>query len=147
LGVIRSSGQFASWDQDALARLAQHFDEVRVRAGERIASDGALCHQLLVVAEGRLETFSSSRRGALGPGDTFGWSAMVARGRNEATVLAATDARLLVMSHAQFRAALAPPPRRRFPRWALPSSRWSLPRQPTLARSVEAKNPGANPAC
>jgi signal-transduction protein with cAMP-binding, CBS, and nucleotidyltransferase domain len=127
--VIHATGCFGSWIDIA------YFDEVAVRAGERIAVEGSPCHELVIVAEGRLEARSGERIGVLGPGDAIGWAAMERRGPNEATVVAATDARLLVMSHAQFRAAAAPPPKRRFPGWALPSSRRSLPRRPTLERA------------
>jgi CRP-like cAMP-binding protein len=41
---------------------------------------------------------------ALTAGDTFGWEAMWKREPNSATVVVESDARLLVMSHAQFRA-------------------------------------------
>ncbi|MDQ6772999.1 MAG: hypothetical protein M3024_08425, partial [Candidatus Dormibacteraeota bacterium] len=47
----------------------------------------------------------------LGPGDSFGWEAMWVQGRSPASLFAESDARLLVMGHAQFRAvkALAAP--------------------------------------
>jgi CRP-like cAMP-binding protein len=40
-------------------------------------------------------------------GDSFGWDAMWEREPNSATVVVEADARLLVMSHAQFRAVKA----------------------------------------
>ena len=80
------------------------FDEVWVRAGEQIAVEGSLCHQFFVVVAGRLETCRGGARGEMSPGDDFGWAAMRDRGVNDASVRALTDARLLVMSHAQFRA-------------------------------------------
>jgi CRP-like cAMP-binding protein len=116
MGVMRSSGHFAAWPDDALAGALGFFDEVRVPAGERLATEGTLCHEFVIVAEGLLEARSSSLLSKLGPGDSFGWSAMTARGRNEATVVAATDAVLLVMSHEQFRGATLP--RRRSALWA-----------------------------
>jgi CRP-like cAMP-binding protein len=125
----------------------KYFDEVEVSPGELIASEGALCHQLIVVVDGRLEARTGGRAHTLLAGDSFGWSAMERRGLNEASVVAVTGARLLVMSHAQFRAADALAPRRRFARWALPSSRRSLPQPANQVSSVEAKKAGANPAC
>lgn len=98
----------------------RYFDEVEVRAGEVIAIEGSLCHELIVVVDGRLEACTDGRARVLRAGDEVGWAAMERRGRNEATVVAMTDARLLVMSHAQFGAASASPPKRRFPRWTLP---------------------------
>jgi CRP-like cAMP-binding protein len=118
-----------------LRDAARHFDEVRVPAGEVLAEEGALCHQYLVVAEGTLQTRRRGRTGELGPGDSFGFSAMRRRGVNPAGVVALTEARVLVMSHAQFRAAEALPPKKRLHLWALPSSHRSLPHRPNLRRA------------
>lgn len=124
VAVLQASGCF---EGSRLRRLLPFFDELSVSALDCVVVEGEACHQLIVVAEGRLESFRGDRVEMLGAGDSCGWSAMERRGPNEATVIAATDARLLVMSHAQFRAASAPPANRRFLRWALPSSRRSLP--------------------
>ena len=116
--------------------LRPHFDEVWVGAGEELAREGRLCHQFFVVVEGALETRRGDVRGELNAGDGFGWAAMRERGVNDAGVRALTDARLLVMSHEQFRAADATcpdaaAPKRGSPRWALPTSNRSLPRRHT----------------
>ena len=118
-----------------LRDAVRHFDEVRVAAGEILAEEGGLCHQYLVVAEGTLQTQQRGQTGELGPGDSFGFSAMQNRDVNPAGVVALTEARVLVMSHAQFRAAEALPPPKRLHRWALPSSRRSLPHRPNLRRA------------
>ena len=118
-----------------LRDAARHFDEVRVAAGEMLAEEGALCHHYLIVAEGTLQTQRRGQTGELGPGDSIGFSAMRSRGVNPARVVALTEARVLVMSHAQFRAAEPLPPKRRLHLWALPSSRRSLPRRPNLRRA------------
>ena len=47
----------------------------------------------------------------IGPGEVLGWDAMRERGRHNATVRAIAPARLLVMSHEQFRAADGVSPR------------------------------------
>ena len=147
LGLIRDSGHFDSWVDSQLRQLLPCFDEVGVRAREAIAVEGTPCHQFVLVADGLLESFCGDRAEILRAGDSFGWSAMDRRGTNGATVIALSDARLLVMSHAQFGAAVAAPPRRRFGPWALPSSRRSLPHPANLPRSLEAKKTRANPAC
>jgi len=88
-------------------------DEVVVPAGWRGAVEGRPCNEFLIVIEGRLRAVSA-RGGCqtLEPGDTWGWNAMWERVVNDATVVAESDARLLVMGHAQFRAvkAVAAPP-------------------------------------
>ena len=121
LSALRVSGLFTSWDDRALRGLLARFDEIRVRAGEILAVEGELCHQLIVVIAGRVEKCASGSTTTLGHGGSTGWSLMCARGINSASVTAVTDARLLVMGHAQFRAAEQPPPARRFHFWALPN--------------------------
>jgi CRP-like cAMP-binding protein len=61
----------------------------------------------LIVAAGDLQTCRQGRRGKLEPGDAFGWTAMHQQGRYDATVLALSSSRLLVMGHDQFRAVRA----------------------------------------
>jgi len=127
LGVLRATGELAALGEDALRALLPFFDEVSVRAGDCLAQEGRLCHQFLVVAEGRLQTRERGRTGVLEQGDTFGWMAMRDRGVNAASVTALSDARVLVMSHEQFRALDAltarpesPPRKFAFRFWALP---------------------------
>jgi CRP-like cAMP-binding protein len=83
--------------------LLTHTDEVRLFAGDGIAQEGLYCNELVIVMEGTL----CSGAHLVGPGDTIGWEAMWDRSTNPATVTAETDARLLVMSHDQFRAVKA----------------------------------------
>ena len=89
---------------DGIRAMRPHFDEVIVRAGEQLATEGRLAHQFFAVVDGTLETCRDGVRGELVAGQAFGHAAMRDRGVNEASVRALTDARLLVMSHAQFRA-------------------------------------------
>ncbi|HSS60694.1 MAG TPA: cyclic nucleotide-binding domain-containing protein [Candidatus Limnocylindrales bacterium] len=102
LGRIK---QFASCTEADLRLLATACDEVRVPEGTLIAEQGALCHELVIVVSGLLETCRSGRAARLGPGDTVGWDAMQNRGANAATVRTVSAAVLLVMSHRQFLAA------------------------------------------
>jgi hypothetical protein len=119
LAVIQASGHFGSWVDSGLNGLPALFDEVEVRPRECVAVEGAPCHEFFIVVAGSLEMFRGDRAEILGPADSYGWSAMERRGPNEATVVAATEARLLVLGHAQFGAASSPPPRRR--RFAVPA--------------------------
>lgn len=114
VALVRASGRFEAWADSRLGAVLPLFDEVMVRERECVALEGEACHQFFVVADGYLETFRGDRAEILGPGRSFGWEAMDRRGPNDATVIAATDARLLVLGHAQFGAASAPPPKRRF---------------------------------
>ena len=89
-------------DQDVWSLVA-YADEARVCAGERVAQEGRHATQFLVVIEGILREGYS----LIGPGAGVGWDAMWDRAINATTVVAETDARVLVMSHGQFRAVKA----------------------------------------
>ena len=102
--ILRSTKELARFGESQLRHLASYVDEQCVGAGSQLAAEGRLCHQLLIVASGRLEACRDGRREVLEPGDIFGWRAMRERGLNEASVSAVTASHLLVMSHEQFRA-------------------------------------------
>jgi len=112
LDVLRATTELGGWTDAQLRRLLPFVDEASVPAGQVIAEGGLLCHQLVIVASGVLETCRNGRSGRLGPGDTIGWDAMRERGTYDATVTSVSPARVLVMSHEQFRAAEAPASKR-----------------------------------
>lgn len=102
------TAELARCSNSQLRSLLQYVDEVAVPAGCRVAIEGQPCSQFLIVSEGRLRA-DSLRGGSrtLRAGDSWGWNAMWERSVNDATVVAESDARLLVMGRAQFRAARA----------------------------------------
>jgi CRP-like cAMP-binding protein len=113
LRALRSTRELSHCSDSELRSLLPHADEIAVRSGSRLAVEGQPCREFLIVIEGRLRAASSGGGcQTLGSGDSWGWSAMWERSLNDATVVADSDARLLVMGHAQFRAvkALAAPP-------------------------------------
>ena len=108
LATLRATPELAGWPERSLRTLLPQFDEVTLPAGRPIAFEGSPCSQFVVVLEGKLAAESAS--GAthiLHAGDSTGWRAMWQRGLNDATVVVQSDARLLVMGHAQFRAIKA----------------------------------------
>jgi CRP-like cAMP-binding protein len=108
LATLRSTPELGGWPERSLQALLWQFDEVTLPAGRLIAVEGRPCSQFVVVLEGRLAASSASDgRRLLGPGDSFGWQAMWERGPNEASLTVESEARLLVMGHAQFRALKA----------------------------------------
>ena len=108
LQLLRNTIHFADCPDAALQDLSMLVDEVRVPAGTVLAEQGRLCHELVIVASGVLETCGSRRTPRLfGRASTLGWEAMQNRGVHDATVRAATTATLLVMSHLQFGTAAA----------------------------------------
>ena len=109
-GALRATRELAGCTDEAVRSLLVYTDEANVFAGERLAHEGHFCTELIVVVDGTLRARSS----VIGPGGTYGWDAMWERSTNRATLVAETDARVLVMSRAQFRAvkAMVPEPRR-----------------------------------
>lgn len=101
--ALRAVAELAPRSDADIWSLLAYADEVRLRAGERVAQEGRLCSELVVVIEGTLR----NRSHLVAPGETLGWEEMWERSPNPATVTAETDARLLVMSHDQFRAVKA----------------------------------------
>jgi CRP-like cAMP-binding protein len=109
--ALRATRDLGSYSEGDLERLLPYFDEVTLPAGCEVARKGDSCAEYVVVVRGRLQA-SGEGSSALVAGDSVGWDAMWERTRNEATVVVAKDAQLLVMSHSQFRAvkAVAYPP-------------------------------------
>jgi hypothetical protein len=103
LRALRALPELAHLDESDLRRLLCHFDEVRVPAGTVVARAGQFCGQYVVVLDGRLETRTSAGSPAGTACGSCGWDAMCERGVSPATVVAASDARLLVMGRAESR--------------------------------------------
>ena len=78
--------------------IAKEGDEVNVPAGKTLTRQDR-SGEAEVKVDGK-------RRRVLRPGDFFGEISMLDRGAATATVTTLTDARLFVMSHAQFRDAI-----------------------------------------
>jgi CRP-like cAMP-binding protein len=103
--TLRVARELATCSDRYLEGLLPYFDEVSLPAGTRVAREGDRCTAFAVVMNGRLQANAGcARTRTLIAGDSFGWNAMMERASNEETVIVAADARLLVMSHAQFRA-------------------------------------------
>jgi CRP-like cAMP-binding protein len=108
IAELRSARELASCSDQQLQSLLPYVDEVMLPGGRRVAVEGRLSSAFVIVAEGRLAAMSS--RGqcrSLGPGDSFGWYAMWEHELNDATLVVESDARLLVIGRAQFRAVKA----------------------------------------
>jgi CRP-like cAMP-binding protein len=106
--ALRALPELAHCSNAEVLSLLTSVDEIHLPAGAVVARAGQYCTELVVVMEGKLR--STALR--IGPGDSLGWAAMWDRSLNQATVIAESDVRLLVIGHAQFRAfkAVAYPP-------------------------------------
>jgi CRP-like cAMP-binding protein len=101
--ALRAAAELASCSDAGIWSLLTYADEVRLGEGDTVVQQGCYCSELVVVIEGTLRARSHLIR----PGETLGWDEMWEHSTNPTTVTAETDARLLVMSHDQFRAVKA----------------------------------------
>ena len=98
---------FAHCSPRELEFVASRTDEVEVAAGRQLVRQGQPGDTFYVLLDGRADVEVDGRpRTTLGPGDFFGEISMLDRGPATATVMTSTPARLMVMSHAQFRDAI-----------------------------------------
>jgi CRP-like cAMP-binding protein len=98
---------FAKSGRKELEFLASRTDEVRVEAGRTLIRQGNPSGSFYLLLDGEAEVESDGKaRPTLGPGSFFGEISMLDGGPATATVVTTTPARLMVMSHAQFRDAI-----------------------------------------
>ena len=95
---------FADCSQRELAFIASRTDEVPVGAGRQLTRQGRPSNAFYVILDGEADVeVDGDNRGILKRGDFFGEISMLDRGNATATVTTRTPAKLMVMSHAQFR--------------------------------------------
>lgn len=98
---------FAQLSKRELEFVASRCDEVDAPAGQTLTTQGRLGDSFYVLLDGEADvTIDEAKRRTLKTGDFFGEISMLDRGLATATVTTRTDARLLVMSHMQFRDAI-----------------------------------------
>ena len=95
---------FESLGKDELRRLASVTDEVDIREGEELLHQGDFAHEFMVVMDGSAEVVRDSEHVAdLGPGDFLGEIAALDRGQRNATVVASSAMRVVVMTDRDLR--------------------------------------------
>ena len=95
---------FSSLEKGDLRRIAGLADEVDIREGEELLHQGAFAHEFMVVMEGSAEVMRDSQAVAeLGPGDFLGEIAALDRGQRNATVVATSAMRVVVMTDRELR--------------------------------------------
>ena len=102
--ALRAVQELDNCSDKDIGSLLSYADEVCLLAGDQIAQLGRSCTEFVVVIEGVLRARSHGASYLLRRGESHGWDAMWERSLNPATVTVESDARLIVMSHAQFRA-------------------------------------------
>ena len=98
---------FAGCSRKELEFLASRTDEVELKANHTLIKQGSPSDSFYVLLEGEANVnVDGMERPSLHAGDFFGEISMLDRGPATATVVTATPARAMVMSHAQFRDAI-----------------------------------------
>ncbi len=98
---------FAHCSKKELEFLASRTDEVDVKAHYTLTQQGTPTDSFYVLLDGEAKVdVSGHPRPVLRAGDFFGEIGMLDRGPATATITTTTPARLMVMSHAQFRDAI-----------------------------------------
>ena len=102
--VLKQVPLFEDLSPRELAFVASRTDEVPVGAGRQLTKQGRPSNAFYVILEGEADVeIDGKKRDLLKKGDFFGEISMLDRGNATATVTTRTPARLMVMSHAQFR--------------------------------------------
>ena len=102
---------FSLLSQGELRRVAQLADEVDLRAGKELTTEGTRGREFFVLLEGSADVRSNTRLlPALGPGDFFGEIALVTDVPRTATVTTTTPVRALVITDRAFRELLRTSP-------------------------------------
>ena len=98
---------FSHCTRKDLEFVASRADEVNVPAGRELVRQGRQGDTFYVLLEGEADVeVDGKQRPTLQTGDFFGEISMLDRGPATATVVTRTPARLMVMSHSQFRDAI-----------------------------------------
>jgi len=94
---------FSSLSKKEREQLAQWTDEVTVRAGDELATQGKFAHEFFVIEDGAAEVRKDGETiGELGPGDFFGEIGLLETDRRTATVVATTPLTVIVMGQREF---------------------------------------------
>lgn len=98
---------FAHCTRRELEFVASRTDDVQVPAGRQLLHQGQSGDSFYVLLEGEADVeVDGVQRPTMQPGAFFGEISMLDRGPATATIVTRTPARLMVMSHSQFRDAI-----------------------------------------
>ena len=94
---------FSAASRKDLQRIARASDEIAVKAGRVLVEQGRLGHEFFLILEGKASVRRNNRKVAeLGPGQYFGELSLLDKGARDATVVADTDMKLLVLGQREF---------------------------------------------
>jgi CRP-like cAMP-binding protein len=90
---------FASLSKKERGWVAQHADEVDVRAGKTIVNEGAFAYEFFLIEEGTAEVVHGEEHVAnLGPGDFFGEMGSMGNAARTASVVTTSPMTAIVMT-------------------------------------------------
>ena len=94
---------FSACTRKDLQRIARASDEIDVKAGRVLVEQGRLGHEFFLILDGKATVRRNNRKVAeLGPGQYFGELSLLDKGPRDATVVAETDMKLLVLGQREF---------------------------------------------
>jgi len=98
---------FSAFTKKELGLISRASDEVSVPAGKELVRQGAPGHEFFLILEGECSVRRDGRHVAtLKDGDYFGELALLDRGPRNATVVAETPVKLLVLGQREFNGVL-----------------------------------------
>jgi CRP-like cAMP-binding protein len=98
---------FSAFTKKELGLISRASDEVSVPAGKELVRQGAPGHEFFLILEGECSVRRDGRHVAtLKDGDYFGELALLDRGPRNATVVAETPGKLLVLGQREFNGVL-----------------------------------------
>jgi CRP-like cAMP-binding protein len=94
---------FSALSKKELTQIGRASDEVTVSAGKVVVEEGATGHEFFLILEGKATVKRNGRKiNSLGPSQYFGELALLVRQPRNATIVADTDMRLLVLGQREF---------------------------------------------
>ena len=108
LVLIAAVPLFAGCSKKELGQVALAADEIDVREGKVLTTEGDPGREFFVLVEGAADVRRKGRKvNELGPGDFLGEIALIDRGPRTATAIAAEPCRLLVLDIGGFRTLIS----------------------------------------
>ncbi len=107
LDHLSSISLFSALSRKELQRVARASDTVEVKEGHELTRQGDVGREMFVIVEGSATVKRNSRKiGSAGPGDAIGELSLLDKGPRTATVVADTDATVLVLGAREFTGVL-----------------------------------------
>jgi CRP/FNR family cyclic AMP-dependent transcriptional regulator len=101
---VERVGLFAGLSRKERRQVASTADEVEVEEGRELVREGEFAYEFFVIEEGQAEVLHGGEHVAdLGPGDFLGEMGIVNKTRRNASVVARSPMRLMVMTGQDFR--------------------------------------------